>query len=157
VVSELATGPKSRVQTRLRQWIFKGDKNPQHTFLRMGSKAEVPCRKILRHVKIPLGMSDTDRQNSHSFAHSSFLPDDCWLDCQRALADESGVFPSRRRHHHGTLRSHSTWRMNSWWRRFWDTVSSHHNQSMNLRVHKRPGGGSSLSYYQVSRRTSAYL
>jgi hypothetical protein len=23
-------------------WIFKGDKNPQHTFLRMGSKAGRP-------------------------------------------------------------------------------------------------------------------
>jgi hypothetical protein len=29
----------SWVQTRPRGWIFKGDKNPQHTFLRMRSKA----------------------------------------------------------------------------------------------------------------------
>jgi hypothetical protein len=38
VVSVLATGPKVR-------WIFKGDKNPEHHFLRRGSKAD------LRHVK----------------------------------------------------------------------------------------------------------
>jgi hypothetical protein len=25
-----------------RQWIFKGDKNPQHAFLRIGSKAVGP-------------------------------------------------------------------------------------------------------------------
>jgi hypothetical protein len=35
VFSVLATG-KSIAGSR---WIFKGDKNPQHTFLRMGSKA----------------------------------------------------------------------------------------------------------------------
>jgi hypothetical protein len=29
----------SRVQTQPRRWIFKDGKNPQHTFLRMGSKA----------------------------------------------------------------------------------------------------------------------
>jgi hypothetical protein len=40
VVSVLATELKSlRVQTRPRRWIFKGDKNPQHTFLRIGNKA----------------------------------------------------------------------------------------------------------------------
>jgi hypothetical protein len=33
VVSVLATGPKGcGFKTRLRRWIFKGDKNPQHTF-----------------------------------------------------------------------------------------------------------------------------
>jgi hypothetical protein len=30
---------RSRVQTWPRIWIYKGDKNPQHSFLRMGSKA----------------------------------------------------------------------------------------------------------------------
>jgi hypothetical protein len=37
VVSVLATGPKGcGFKTRLRWWIFKGDKNPQHTFLSDG-------------------------------------------------------------------------------------------------------------------------
>jgi hypothetical protein len=31
-----------RVRTRPRRWILKDDKNPQHTFLRMGSKAGGP-------------------------------------------------------------------------------------------------------------------
>jgi hypothetical protein len=35
--------------TRPRLWIFKGDENPQYTFLRMGSRAE--GRKILLHVE----------------------------------------------------------------------------------------------------------
>jgi hypothetical protein len=29
----------SQVQTPLRQWVFKGNKNLQHSFLRRGSKA----------------------------------------------------------------------------------------------------------------------
>jgi hypothetical protein len=37
VVSVLATGPKGYgFKTRTRRWIFKGDKNPQHTFLSDG-------------------------------------------------------------------------------------------------------------------------
>jgi hypothetical protein len=37
VVSVLATGPKGcGFKTRLRRWIFKGDKNPQHNFLSDG-------------------------------------------------------------------------------------------------------------------------
>jgi hypothetical protein len=37
VVSVLATGPKGcGLKTRPRRWIFKGDKNPQHTFLSDG-------------------------------------------------------------------------------------------------------------------------
>jgi hypothetical protein len=44
----------SHVQTRPRWWTFKGDKNLQHTFLRMGSKARGPFCKILLHVKDPL-------------------------------------------------------------------------------------------------------
>jgi hypothetical protein len=37
VVSVLATGPKGcGFKTRARRWIFKGDKNPQHTFLSDG-------------------------------------------------------------------------------------------------------------------------
>jgi hypothetical protein len=36
VVSVLATGPKVAGRTRSRRWIFKGDKNPQHTFFSDG-------------------------------------------------------------------------------------------------------------------------
>jgi hypothetical protein len=47
------------------RWIFKGDKNPQHDFLRKGSKAVGPCRKVLRHVKCLLRYGrDTDKQYS---------------------------------------------------------------------------------------------
>jgi hypothetical protein len=41
VVSVLATGPKVRGFDRGR-WIFKGDKNPEHHFLRRGNKAVGP-------------------------------------------------------------------------------------------------------------------
>jgi hypothetical protein len=51
MVSVLATGPKVRGLTP-GQEIVKGYKNPQHAFLQRGSKAQGPCRKILRHVKI---------------------------------------------------------------------------------------------------------
>jgi hypothetical protein len=37
VVTVLATGPQGcRFKTWPRRWIFKGDKNPQHTFLSDG-------------------------------------------------------------------------------------------------------------------------
>jgi hypothetical protein len=43
VVSVLATGPKVRGFDPDRgRWIFKGDKNPEHHFLRRGSKAVGP-------------------------------------------------------------------------------------------------------------------
>jgi hypothetical protein len=39
VVSVLATGPKVRgFDPERGGWIFKGDKNPEHHFLRRGSK-----------------------------------------------------------------------------------------------------------------------
>jgi hypothetical protein len=43
VVSVLATGRKVRGFDPDRgRWIFKGDKNPEHNFLRRGSKAVGP-------------------------------------------------------------------------------------------------------------------
>jgi hypothetical protein len=43
VVSVLATGPKVRGFNPGRgRWNFKGDKNPEHDFLRGGSKAVGP-------------------------------------------------------------------------------------------------------------------
>jgi hypothetical protein len=43
MVIVLATGPKVReLKPGRRKWIFKGDKNRQHDFLRRGSKAVGP-------------------------------------------------------------------------------------------------------------------
>jgi hypothetical protein len=43
VVSVLATGPKvCGFDPNRSRWIFKGDKNPEHNFLRRGSKAVGP-------------------------------------------------------------------------------------------------------------------
>jgi hypothetical protein len=43
VVSVLATGPMVRgFHPDRGRWIFKGDKNPEHHFLRRGSKAVGP-------------------------------------------------------------------------------------------------------------------
>jgi hypothetical protein len=43
VVRILATGPKVRgFKPGRGRWIFKGDKNPQHAFLRTASKAVGP-------------------------------------------------------------------------------------------------------------------
>jgi hypothetical protein len=46
-----------RVQTRPKLWIFKGDTNPQHTFLLMGNKTGDPmpydftaCKRTLRSM-----------------------------------------------------------------------------------------------------------
>jgi hypothetical protein len=42
VVNVLDWTQRSRVRARPRLWIFKGHKNPQYIFLRMGSKAGGP-------------------------------------------------------------------------------------------------------------------
>jgi hypothetical protein len=49
----LATGPNVLgFKPGPRATDFKGDKNPQHIFLKnMEVKPEVPCRNILRHEK----------------------------------------------------------------------------------------------------------
>jgi hypothetical protein len=57
VVIALATEPKVHGfkpgQGRL---IFNGVKNPYHDFLRKETKPSVPCREILRHVRVPYGV-----------------------------------------------------------------------------------------------------
>jgi hypothetical protein len=35
----------------MRRWIFKGNKNPQHTSFGEEVQPLAPCHKILRHVK----------------------------------------------------------------------------------------------------------
>jgi hypothetical protein len=48
VVSVLATGPKVRGFDPDRgRWIFKGDKNPEHNFLR--SKVVKACKRTFGH------------------------------------------------------------------------------------------------------------
>jgi hypothetical protein len=54
VVIVFAIGPKVRgLKPGQRRWIFKGDRNPQHDFIRREAKPSVQCRKILRLVKNP--------------------------------------------------------------------------------------------------------
>jgi hypothetical protein len=94
----------SRVQTRPRWWIFKGDKNPQYAFLRMKVKPEVPCHKILRHVKYPFKYQ---RYWIREILFPASIPPTCprrlcFKDCQKAPVHESGVIHSRHHHHHGS-------------------------------------------------------
>jgi hypothetical protein len=52
----LVIGPKGRgFRLGRGRWIFKGDRNPQHDFLRREVKPSVPC-KILRHAEDPCGV-----------------------------------------------------------------------------------------------------
>jgi hypothetical protein len=61
----------SWVQTWLRQWAIRIHSTPS---LGWEVKPEDPCRKILWHVTDPLRYFQIlNRQNSHSFVHSSYL------------------------------------------------------------------------------------
>jgi hypothetical protein len=55
VVITLAIGPKVReFKPGREQWTFKGDKNPQHDFLRRGNKAVGPAEVFFYgKLKIP--------------------------------------------------------------------------------------------------------
>jgi hypothetical protein len=80
VVSVLATGPKVHGFDPDRgRWVFKGDKNQEHQFLRRGSKAVGSMSHVvdLRHAR---------KQNSAAISHPSLL-----TDCQMALAVTSGL------------------------------------------------------------------
>jgi hypothetical protein len=87
-------------------------------------KPDVPCHKALRHVKNHMQVWKKCLQLKilTSFVHSSYLLPD---KSQRALVDESGVYPSR--HHHLTmvfqLISHGWWKKSRWWLRLRDIVS----------------------------------
>jgi hypothetical protein len=73
VVSVLATGPKVRGFDPDRgRWIFKGDKNPEHHFL--------------RHVKEPSGMNRTSSvRKQNSSGHFSPKSPDCLPDGSGSL------------------------------------------------------------------------
>jgi hypothetical protein len=71
VVSMLATGSKGRgFKPGRGDGILRAIKIRSTPFLGWEVKPEAPC-KILRQVKDPLTISDTDTQNSH-FVHSSY-------------------------------------------------------------------------------------
>jgi hypothetical protein len=78
----LATGPKVRgFDSDRGRWIFKGDKNPEHNFLRYHVVD-------LRHVKEPPGMNRTSKV-SKQYSSGHFSPKS--PDCQMALVVSSGL------------------------------------------------------------------
>jgi hypothetical protein len=81
VVSVLATGPKLRGFDPDRgRWIFKGDKIPEHHFLRRGSKAVDPMSLIFS------GMNRTRSvRKQNSSGHFSLKPPDCLPDGSGSL------------------------------------------------------------------------
>jgi hypothetical protein len=111
VVSVHSTRPKGH-EFKLNQGdgFLRGIKISSTPFFRWEVKPEVPCLKILRHVKHPLTYL------RYWYAKFSILRPFlllaprciCWYDYQRALVDEPGVIPSRHRHHHGSPCSHIT-------------------------------------------------
>jgi hypothetical protein len=60
MVIVLATGHNARgFKPGRERRNFKGDRNPQHNFLRREVKPSAPCRKILRHAEDPLKYGET--------------------------------------------------------------------------------------------------
>jgi hypothetical protein len=72
----LATGPKGRgfKPGQIDEFLRAIKTRNTHSF-GWEVKLEVPCRKILRHVKRSLEVFQVDRQNSHFFVHSLLAPD----------------------------------------------------------------------------------
>jgi hypothetical protein len=83
-------------------------------------------------LKIPWGISDTGRQNSHSFIHSSYLSQMSLLvgltasTVRRVRSYRQSASSPR------LPRSHSPggWTIGQWWPRFWDVSLTPHNQSI---------------------------
>jgi hypothetical protein len=105
LVSVFATGPKSRSLKYIQgDGFLRAIKIRSTLSFGWEIKSEAPCRKILQHVKIicKRGIKWLQGKILTPFVHSSYLlPDDCFLVCQRALVDESGVFLCQ--HHHLTM------------------------------------------------------
>jgi hypothetical protein len=133
VVSMLATGPKGHgFKPGWGDGFLRAIKIRSTPSFRWEVKPEVPCRKILWHVRIPWGISD--RQNSHFFVHSSCLPQ---MSLLVELPESSGGWVRS----YPQLVSSLPWlstltyhlgdkQLARWWPRFWDIVSPHHNQSV---------------------------
>jgi hypothetical protein len=91
---------------------------------------EVPCHKILQHVKDPLMYQ---RYWTWKILIPSSIPPTysrrlCWLDCQWALVDKSGFIPSRHHHHHSSPLTFMTMVL---WRQFPPITI---NQSINQEI-----------------------
>jgi hypothetical protein len=83
VVIVPVTEPKVRGFKASRgRWVFNGGGNTQHEFIRTGSKAVGPCRKILRHVKDPCGVRQrffAGKVNGHFRQVSSCFATRCFF------------------------------------------------------------------------------
>jgi hypothetical protein len=108
VVSMLATGPKGRgFESGQDDGFLRVIKILSTPSFGWEVKPEVPCRKILRHVKDIL-KSHGDIKTKFSFPSPILLlapamslltgPPDSTGDCKSALVDELGVSPSRYHH-----------------------------------------------------------
>jgi hypothetical protein len=87
VVSVLATGPKGcGFEHDQGDGFLRATKIPSTPFFGWEVKPEVPCRKILRHVK-DLLMSHIDRLDSHCLRSLSHSLQRClgWQDCRTVL------------------------------------------------------------------------
>jgi hypothetical protein len=89
-------------------------------------------------LNIPWGISDTEKQNPHSFVHSSYL---LQMSLPVGLPEGAGgrvrSISSRHHHnHHGPPRSHTNWGVNNRpvGGRGSEIVSPHHNQSRILQL-----------------------
>jgi hypothetical protein len=95
VVSVLATGPKARgFEPGQGDRFLRAIKIRTTPSFGYEVKAEVPCHKILRHIK------DLLRSHGGPFSYSFQMslvagPPDSTAGCQSALVDELGVRPSR--------------------------------------------------------------
>jgi hypothetical protein len=131
-------------------------------------KSEVPCRKILRHVK-DLLTSHGDGQTKFSFLRPfsySLQRCLCWQDrqtvlvaCQSALVDKLGVCPSR--YHHTMIHVAITrgWTIG---RSSETSVSPHHSQSTTALHHSGSKlliyhGLDVLQFQMVLHRGRAYM
>jgi hypothetical protein len=103
------------------RWIYKGDKNPLHVFLRR-TQPSAPCCKILQRIKEPFEIVRRPNSSPPSPVHSALLLGDCFQECQRALVNESGAFPCRC---HSTSVIHGDDQKARWWPQFRDVVSPH--------------------------------
>jgi hypothetical protein len=91
VVSVLDTGPNDRgFKAGRGDGFLRAIKIRSTPSFGWEVKPVVPCRKIRFYgmLKIPCGISDTDRQNSHSFANSSYFPQ---MSLPVGLPQSSGV------------------------------------------------------------------
>jgi hypothetical protein len=73
------------------------------------AKPSTPCRKIIRHVKVPCGETRILlRLNSRTFLANSFATR-CLCYNWRALVDESGIMRTKMGMHNGSENECSAW------------------------------------------------